>query len=79
MKNLLGTEFSVVLSCDPETSDAIEQFRRHLSPSKYYDSSVHMTLLRGISKNTNLSDQEIISMVKESVNITGCLVTVSNL
>lgn len=56
----LTSEFSVCLTLDPETTQAVNAIRQTLPASPYRDDTPHVTLLRTIKCPSQMSDNDLL-------------------
>jgi len=65
----LTSEFSICLTLDPKTTQAVEAIRQTLPPSPYRDDTPHVTLLRTIKCPFRMSDTDLLQDVERLLEL----------
>jgi 2'-5' RNA ligase len=72
-KELLTREFSICLLPTDDVTADIEALRAKLPESPYRDDTPHITLLRGVSSGTDMSDEALVDDVGTALSLSNRL------
>lgn len=65
----LTSEFSICLTPDQKSTQAIEAIRKALPPSPYRDDTPHITLLRTIKTPSPMSDEDLLKNIERVLEL----------